>query len=197
MPINVDFENGYAENQQELVHNVDALVATGVAGCSIEDYSREKKSLYGFNEAVDRIQLVVEALSRSDLPIQLTARAENLLRGVNDLDDTILRLKAFEAAGAHVLYAPGIRTLEQLKLVTGELNRPFNVLVPFMPGTTVEELASHGARRISLGAALTYVSLKPVLEASKEMLEKGSFGFLADAAAGGEIQDLLTQDDQA
>lgn len=194
VPISVDFEDGYAGNADELAGNVERLIGTGVAGCSIEDFSRADKSIYDLGEAEDRVRSAVEAIGRAGLPFQLTARAENLLRGVNDLDDTILRLKTYEAAGADVLYAPGIKTLEELKTVTDELEKPFNVLVPFLPGSTVDELASHGAHRISLGAALTWVSLKPVLEASKEMLDHGTFTFLSAAAAGSEVQRLLATD---
>lgn len=193
IPINVDFEDGYADAPDAVARNVKALISTGVAGCSIEDYSRENRVLFGFEQAVERIEAASEAIVESGLPIQLTARAENLLRGVEDLEDTIRRLKAYEAAGADVLYAPGIKNLVDLRSVTAELAKPFNLLVPFLPGATVAELAAHGAHRISLGAALTWVSLKPVLDASKEMLEEGTFSFLAAAASGGVVQRLLAE----
>lgn len=193
VPVSVDFEDGYAETEAELRANVERLIATGVAGCSIEDFSRERKVLLDPAAAADRIAAARQVIDESGLPFQLTARAENLLRGVDDLEDTIARLKSYEAAGADVLYAPGVRTLEDLSTVTGELNRPFNVLVVFFPGASVGDLAAHGARRISLGAALTWVSLKPVLEASAEMLEKGTFSFLADASVGAEVQKRLAE----
>lgn len=191
VPVSVDFEDGYAGSEAELVANLGRLIATGVAGCSIEDFGRERKTLLDASAAADRIAAAREVIDASGLPFQLTARAENLLRGVDDLEDTIARLKSYETAGADVLYAPGIRTLEDLATVTGELRRPFNVLVAFFPGASVDDLAAHGARRISLGAALTWVSLKPVLEASAEMLERGTFSFLADAAVGPDVQRRL------
>ena len=193
VPVSVDFEDGYAETEAGLVENLNRLIATGVAGCSIEDFSRERRTLLEPAAAAERIAAARQVIDAAGLPFQLTARAENLLRGVNDLEDTIGRLKAFEAAGADVLYAPGVRTLEDLSMVTGELARPFNVLVPFFPGASVEDLAAHGARRISLGAALTWVSLKPVLDASNEMLERGTFSFMSDARVGAEVQERLAE----
>ncbi len=193
IPVSVDFEDGYAETDSGMIGNLQRLIATGVAGCSIEDFSRTRKTLLDQAAAADRIAAVRQVIDASGLPFQLTARAENLLRGVNDLDDTIARLKAYEAAGADVLYAPGVRRLEDLSALTAELSRPFNVLVPFLPGATVRDLAAHGAGRISLGAALTWVTLKPLLEAGAEMLERGTFSFLADAQAGAEVQRRLSE----
>lgn len=192
IPINVDFEDGYADDPAAVARNVSSLISTGIAGCSIEDFSRDQRVIFDRDHAVERIEAAARTISGSGLPVQLTARAENLLRGVIDLEDTIRRLQAYAKAGADVLYAPGIKSLDDLRTVTGELDKPFNVLVPFLTGATVAELGAHGARRISLGAALTWVSLKPILDAAKEMLEEGSFRFLAAARSGGEVQRLLS-----
>jgi 2-methylisocitrate lyase-like PEP mutase family enzyme len=191
VPVSADFEDGYSESAAGLEENLERLIATGVAGCSIEDFSRARKVLLDRNEAIDRLSAAREVIAASGLPFQLTARAENLLRGIDDLDDTIARLKAYAAAGADVLYAPGVRTLENLRLITAELDKPFNVLVPFLPQASVADLAAHGARRISLGGALTWASLKPILDASTEMLEQGTFSFLASAGVGPEVQKYL------
>ena len=118
IPINADFENGYSEDIIDVVENIKRLAETGIAGFSIEDFSREHHQLYDFSEAVERVRIVVETVAELGAPLVLTARAESLLRGTDDLDDTIKRLQAFEAAGAHVLYAPGIKSLEQLRTVT-------------------------------------------------------------------------------
>jgi 2-methylisocitrate lyase-like PEP mutase family enzyme len=110
---------------------------------------------------------------------------------VNDLDDTVKRLKAYEAAGADVLYAPGIATLDQLKSVTDELEKPFNVLGVFFQNTSVEQFAAAGARRISIGSALSMACWQPLLIAGREMLEQGSFDWTQGMASGGEISQLL------
>lgn len=179
VPVNVDFEDGYAKNLNDLASNILRVAATGVAGCSIEDFDRDAKQLFDFNAAVERVQAAVEAVSSLDVAFQLTARAENLLRGVDDLDDTILRLQAFEKAGAHVLYAPGLRTLDDVAHVAREVSRPLNVLGVFFPGTTVSELASAGARRISVGNAFASLSMGPVINAGRELLDAGTFTWMS------------------
>jgi 2-methylisocitrate lyase-like PEP mutase family enzyme len=131
IPVSVDFENGFSDDPETTAKNIIALAETGVAGCSIEDFGRDSKSIYDFNLAVKKIQASVEAIKTLGMPFQLCARAENLLRGVNDMDDTIKRLKAFEAAGADILYAPGLNSLVQITRVKGALTRPINVLAPF------------------------------------------------------------------
>lgn len=191
IPINTDFENGFSEDPAIVGNNVIKMIETGVAGCSIEDYSRDNHILYDFDLAVERIQAAAEAVASVDMPFQLTARAENLLRGVNDLDDTIRRLQTYSAAGADVLYAPGINSLEQLEQVTNEIDKPFNVLAPFIRGATVAALGDAGAQRISVGSALTWVAINPLIRAGKETLEQGSFNWLSEMASGEEIKKLL------
>jgi len=179
IPVNVDFEDGYAATPEQVATNVTKIAGTGVAGCSIEDFDRERQQLIEFDAAVERLQAAAEAVRQLDLPFMLTARAENLLRGVDDLDDTIRRLQAFERAGADVLYAPGLKTLEQLQQVAAEVSKPINALGVMIRGATVAELADAGAKRISVGSALAYLSLAPVIAAGRELLEKGTFGWLA------------------
>ena len=191
IPINADFENGFADDPQAVYNNVIKVAATGVAGCSIEDFSRDQNTIYDITLAVERMQAAVEAVRSLGMPFQLTARAENLLRGVNDLDNTIARLKAFEKVGADVLYAPGIRSLDELRQVTNELEKPFNVLGVFMPTATVDEFIEAGAKRISVGGALTWACIKPLLDAGREMLEQGSFGWTKQMAKGAEVKQLL------
>lgn len=195
VPINADFENGFANSTQGVYDNVLRVAATGVAGCSIEDYDRDTNKLYPVNQAVERIQAAVEAVKSLDIPFQLTARAENLIRGVNDLDDTVKRLRAYEQAGANVLYAPGIGSLDDLRSVTSELKQPFNVLSVFIPTATANDLIQAGATRISLGGALAWACIKPLLDAGREMLEQGSFNWTAQMAKGREIKELLSNND--
>jgi len=195
IPINVDFENGYSENLIDVIENIKRLAETGIAGFSIEDFSREHHQLYDFSEALERVQAAVEAVFELGIPLVVTARAENLLRGVDDLDDTINRLQAFEAAGADVLYAPGIKSSNQLRTVTASLDKPFNVLASFMPGTNVAEFSECGANRISLGGALNFAAINPVLDASVEMIEKGTFDWLSNRANGAAVSELLKGSD--
>jgi 2-methylisocitrate lyase-like PEP mutase family enzyme len=191
IPITVDFEDGFADIPEAVARNIERLAATGVAGCSIEDFDRRTKHLYDFNLAVERVQAAAEFVAKLGMPFQLTARAENLLRGVDNLDDTIKRLQAFEAAGANVLYAPAIRSLEQLKLVTSAIETPFNVLAPFIKGATLLDLQQAGATRVSLGGALNWHVVNPLIRAGKEMLAGGTFNWTSDLAAKDEVMDLF------
>lgn len=194
IPINADFENGFADEPEAVATNITRLIETGIAGCSIEDYSRDSKTLYDHSLAVERVQAAAEIIRNLKIPVLLTARAENLLRGVNDLDDTIARLQAFSKAGADVLYAPGIKTLEDLKTVTSAVDRPFNVLASLMPKATVEEFGEAGAQRISTGGALNYAAVHPIINAGREMLEAGSFSWLGQLAAGRDIRTLFGEE---
>ncbi|MBL4573915.1 MAG: isocitrate lyase/phosphoenolpyruvate mutase family protein [Gammaproteobacteria bacterium] len=195
IPINADFENGFSERLIDVVENIRRLAETGIAGFSIEDFSRENHHLYGFLESVERVQAAAETIAELGVPLVLTARAENLLRGVDDLDDTIKRLQAFEEAGADVLYAPGISSATQLRTVTASLEKPVNVLASFMPGIDVAEFSECGANRISLGGALNFAAINPVLEASVEMIEKGTFDWLGSRADGAVVTELLKGSD--
>jgi 2-methylisocitrate lyase-like PEP mutase family enzyme len=193
IPVNADFENGFADEPTRVATNVLRVATTGVAGCSIEDFGRDSHAIYDFNLAVERVQAAAEAVATLGMPFQLTARAENLLRGIDDLDDTVRRLKAYEAAGASVLYAPAIKSLNVLRQVTAELRMPFNALAVFFPGATVDELAAAGAKRISVGSGLAWASLSPVVRAGKEMLERGTFAWTADMLAGADVRRLLAR----
>ena len=195
IPISADFENGYSEQTAGIVENIQRLAETGIAGFSIEDYSRDHHRLYEFSEAVDRVQLAAETITDLGLPLQLTARAENLLRGVDDIEDTIARLQAFAAVGADVLYAPGIKTHAQLRQVTASIEKPFNVLASFMPGSSVSDFSASGAARISLGGALNSAAINPVLTAGAQMLERGTFDWLGARADGALVNKLLSPAD--
>jgi 2-methylisocitrate lyase-like PEP mutase family enzyme len=192
LPLSADLENCYAHDPREAAQTLLLAAAAGAVGGSIEDYSLDaQKPIYDFSHAVERVQAAVEAVRRLDFHFTLTARAENLLRGVNDLDDTIRRLQAFEAAGADVLYAPGLTTLEQVRTVCGALSKPVNVLAPQVKGATLASLAEAGAKRLSVGGALARASVGALLRAAHEMREQGSFGWTAELASLGEVKQLL------
>jgi 2-methylisocitrate lyase-like PEP mutase family enzyme len=178
VPVNADFEDGFASDPRAVAGNVLRLAETGVAGGSVEDFSRTDKSVFDLGLAVERVHAAVEAVASLDVPFQLTARAEGLLRRVADLDDVIRRLQAFESVGAHVLYAPGLTSLDQVRQVRAAVTRPLNVLAPLLPDLTVTDLAEAGVTRISVGSALAALSMAPVIEAAREMLDSGTFTWL-------------------
>jgi len=192
LPLSADLENCYAHDPREAAHTLMLAAGAGAVGGSIEDYSGDPaKPIYDFSLALERVQAAVEALRRLDFPFTLTARAENLLRGVDDLDDTIRRLQAFEAAGADVLYAPGLTTLEQVRAVCGALGKPVNVLAPQVKGATLAALAEAGAKRLSVGGALARAAIGALLRAGREMREQGSFGWTAGLASLADVKRLL------
>ncbi|MEM6709171.1 MAG: isocitrate lyase/phosphoenolpyruvate mutase family protein [Pseudomonadota bacterium] len=191
IPVSADFEDGYADTSEGVADNTTRLIATGVAGCSIEDYSRTRHSLFEKSEAVDRLAAAAEVVAALDFPFVLTGRAENLIRGVDDLNDTIERLVAYEAAGARVLYAPGLRTLDQVRAVTEAVTAPVNVLGVLIPGATQKLLADAGAARISIGGALTYAAMKPVLAFGDHMITDGDFSWAEAMASGTRIAELM------
>lgn len=192
LPVSADLENCFAHDPKDAAVTILAGAEAGLVGGSIEDYSGDpSKPIYDFGLAVERVHAAAEAARSLDFPFVLTARAENLLHGRHDLDDTIRRLQAFEAAGADVLYAPALTTLEEVRLVTGALSKPVNVLASTLGGVTVAELAEAGAKRISLGASLARAAVTALLRAGAEMRERGSFGWASDLASGGEVAKLL------
>ena len=154
IPVSVDFEDGYSNEPAGVAENIQRLAATGVAGCSIEDFSRVDQTIFDFDHAVERMQAAAEAVAALAFPFQLVARAENVLRKYADLDEAIKRLQAYSAAGAHVLYAPGLSTLEQVREVADNTDKPINVLSPFLPNASLQDLDDAGATRVSLGSAL-------------------------------------------
>lgn len=189
VPVSADLQNGFAADPDGVYASVRAAAAAGLAGCSIEDYSGTAGGgMYDLGLAVERITAAVEA-AVVEPGLVLTARAENLIRGNPDLDDTITRLQAYQEAGAHVLYAPGLRSLEDVRRVVGSVDRPVNVLaVPGLP--PVPQLAKAGVARLSVGGAFSHVAFGALTRAARELLEDGSYGFM-DVAAEGRKQEAL------
>jgi 2-methylisocitrate lyase-like PEP mutase family enzyme len=192
LPVNADLENGYAHEPAEAAKMIEAAGACGAVGASIEDTTGDPRApIYDFGLAVERVQAAVEATHRLPVPLVLTARAENLLHGVAGLDDTIRRLQAFEAAGADVLYAPGLRTLDQMRTVVSSVGKPVNVVMGFAdPTITLEQLAEIGVRRVSIGGALSRLALRSFLDGARQMRE-GRFGFVTEMASLSELHQAF------
>jgi 2-methylisocitrate lyase-like PEP mutase family enzyme len=196
VPLNADFENGYAHEPEGVAENVRLCVATGVAGLSIEDSTGERATpLYDLHLAVARIRAARATLDRVAGDVVLTARAECFLVGVTDLEEVIRRLGAYAAAGADCLYAPGLRTREQIAAVVKAVApKPVNVLVGGPIGLTVADLAALGVRRISTGGALARAAWGGFLSAAKPLAQQGRFDALAAAAPHPELNGFFRQD---
>jgi len=193
IPVNADFENAYADEPQGVAANVLRAAEAGVAGLSVEDSTgRSDKPLYDFDQAVARVTAARQALDKSGSGVLLTARAECFLVGHADpLAESIRRLKAYAAAGADCLYAPGLKTPEQIKaVVTAVAPKPVNVLMGG-PGLTVPELAALGVRRVSTGGALARAAWQGFIQTAKEIADAGSFESLGKAISFGELDGFF------
>ena len=190
LPVNADFESGYAPDTAGLAENVRLCVEAGVAGLSIEDSTRDKaKPLFDIDEAVARIKAARAAIDKTGGEVLLVGRAECFLVGRPDLDETISRLIAYSRAGADCLYAPGLKQREQIeRVVAAAAPKPVNVLVS-SPIFTVEELAGMGVRRVSVGGALARAAWTGFLQAAREIAEHGTFTGLARAIPFAEIDE--------
>jgi 2-methylisocitrate lyase-like PEP mutase family enzyme len=172
LPVSVDLENGYGESPESAAHAIARIAEAGAVGGSIEDYDPSGR-LYEASHAVERVAAAVEAARSLDVPFMLTARAENHIRGNPDLDDTIGRLQAYEGVGADVLYAPGLRTAEEVRAVCSSVSKPVNVLA--VPNLSLTELVEAGAQRVSVGGSLTWVAVNAFADAARAILEDGDF----------------------
>jgi 2-methylisocitrate lyase-like PEP mutase family enzyme len=189
LPVNADLENCGADDPKTAALAIARAAEAGVVGGSIEDSTGDRSHpIYDFTLAVERVHAAVEAARTLPFPFTLTARAENLLHGRNNLDDTIKRLQAFEAAGADVLYSPGIRDLETIRTVVSSIGKPFNLVMGFAdPTLTVGQLSAAGVKRISVGGAMSRVALAAFLRCAREMKDKGSFTYVREMTP---IKDL-------
>ncbi|MCO6439446.1 MAG: isocitrate lyase/phosphoenolpyruvate mutase family protein [Phycisphaerae bacterium] len=195
LPVNADFQSGYARNVQDLAENVRQCVETGVAGLSIEDATGDaERPLFEPAEAVDRVRAARAAIRASGADVLLTARAECYLVGHPDpLKESIRRLQAYAEAGADVLYAPGAVTKDDIKtLVRAAAPKPLNVLVSANTGMCMRDLAELGVRRISVGSALARVAWGGFLRAARMMASEGSFAGLEGAAPFAELNALFS-----
>jgi 2-methylisocitrate lyase-like PEP mutase family enzyme len=190
LPVNADLENCFAHEPKRAAETIRLAAEAGAVGGSIEDYSGDPKNpIYDFDLAVARVRAAAELAHGLPVPFLLTARAENLLHGRNDMADTIRRLQAYEAAGADVLYAPGLRNVAEVRAVVEAVNRPVNVVTGWLdPDITAAELAEAGAKRISVGGALSRLALATFVEASRAMREQGSFAWMRDMMSMPEMR---------
>jgi 2-methylisocitrate lyase-like PEP mutase family enzyme len=193
LPVNADFEGGFAHDAAGVAESVRLAVDTGVAGLSIEDSTGDAaKPLYDLDTAVERMRAARKAIDQAGGDTLLVGRAECFLVGRPDLDETIGRLKAYGEAGADCLYAPGIRTPEQIRaVVAGVAPKPFNLLVGWASELTVTEIAALGVRRISVGGALARAAWGGFMRAARSLAEQGRFDGFADAASGQELNSLF------
>src|SRR5438552_8363616 len=193
LPVSADLENGFGDSPAIAAETIKLAAAAGVIGGSIEDATgRADHPIYEIDHAVERVRAAVEAARSLPFSFTLTARAENYLHGRPDLKDTILRLQAYQAAGADVLYAPGLATKDDIAAVVRSVDRPVNVVMG-LKGVqlSLAELSALGVKRVSVGSALSRAALGAFLRAAREMREHGTFTFAAQAATSKEISDFF------
>ena len=193
LPVSADLENGFGDAPETAAESIRLAAETGLVGASIEDATGDPDHpIYDTSLAVERIAAAAEAARALPFPFTLTARAENFLHGRPDLDDTICRLQAFEAAGADVLYAPGLQNLAMIRAVCAAVGKPVNVVMGLSGAAfSVDELAAAGVRRISLGSALSRAALGAFLRAAREISERGTFSFADDAASFADLDPFM------
>jgi 2-methylisocitrate lyase-like PEP mutase family enzyme len=194
LPVSADLENTFGHVPRFVAQTIRLAGATGIVGGSVEDATgNDTRPIYDHAHAVERVAAAVEAARALPFPFTLTARAENYLHGRNDLDDTIRRLQDFAVAGADVLYAPGLPDLASIKAVCAAVApKPVNVLAGIKgQNFPLADLVAAGARRISLGAALSRVAIGAFLKAAREIKEKGTFTFVDDTVSSAELSALL------
>jgi 2-methylisocitrate lyase-like PEP mutase family enzyme len=179
LPLSVDLENGYGSEPEAAALAITRVAEAGAVGGSIEDWDRGGR-IYDLDHAVERVAAAVEAARALPFPFTLTARAENLLRGNPDLDDTIARLQAYAQAGADVLYAPGLASVEQIETVCSAVSKPVNVLA--RPTLSFAEIAGAGAQRVSVGGALTWTAVGAFVDAARAIRERGDFSLLGSGS---------------
>jgi 2-methylisocitrate lyase-like PEP mutase family enzyme len=177
VPISVDLENGYGAAPEKATEAINRVAEAGAVGGSIEDYDPDDDAIYPLGQAAERIAAAAEAARRLDFPFTLTARAENHIRDNPDLDDTIARLKAYEHAGADVVYAPGLDNVDDIRALCDAASAPVNVLA--RRGLTAAEIFAAGAQRISLGGWLAFTAVDAMAKAAVEVRDQGEFGSLA------------------
>jgi 2-methylisocitrate lyase-like PEP mutase family enzyme len=196
VPLNADFEDGLADSLDELAENVTRCIATGVSGLSIEDSPNSAKTpLYDFDTAVARVKAARAAIDRAGGDVVLTGRAEGFIRGVPDLDDVTRRLKAYAAAGADCLYAPGINKREQIEAVVKAVApKPVNFLNSGALGFTVSDLAAMGVRRISVGGSLARVAMHAFIRTATEIAQEGKFDGFANLITNAELNKFFSAD---
>lgn len=190
LPVSADLEKGTGDSPESAAETIKIAVDTGLAGCSLEDHTgRPENPIFDLSLAVERISAAAESRDACDPDFVITARAENFMWGNQDLDDTILRLQAFEKAGADVLYAPGINDLSMINIVCRSVKKPVNVVMG-LPGNvySVEELSQAGVRRISVGASMARFAYGAFIQAAREVSCDGTFSYSQHAISFSELE---------
>jgi 2-methylisocitrate lyase-like PEP mutase family enzyme len=193
LPVSADLENGFGDPPEYVAETIRGAAAAGLAGCSIEDMSHDASHpIYEFEHAVERIAAAVDVARALPFPFTLTARAENYLCGRPDLKDTIRRLQAFQEAGADVLYAPGLRSKDDIAALVASVDRPVNVVMGLQGvQLSLAELSEIGVRRVSVGSALSRAALGAFLRAAHEMRDHGTFSFAEEAVSYRELSAMF------
>jgi 2-methylisocitrate lyase-like PEP mutase family enzyme len=193
LPVSADLGNGFGDSPETVAETVALAAAAGLAGCSIEDMSAQPdRPIYEHEQAVERVRAAAEVARALDFPFTLTARAENYLLGRPDLKDTIRRLQAYQAAGADVLYAPGLTSKDEIAAVVRAVDRPVNVVMGLQGvPLSLADLSAMGVKRVSVGSALSRAALGAFLRAAREMREHGTFAFAEEAVKIAEINELF------
>jgi 2-methylisocitrate lyase-like PEP mutase family enzyme len=193
LPVSADLEDGFGAAPQTCAETIRLAAEIGLVGGSIEDATGDPdQPIYTFEHAVERVAAAGEQARRH--PFVLTARAENFLHGRLDLDDTLRRLQAFEAAGADVLYAPGLPSLEAIRTVCASVSRPVNVVMGLSgPAYSVAELAGAGVKRVSVGGSFARAALGALVRAAREVKERGTFTYAADAVPAAEVSAHMSR----
>jgi len=194
LPVSADLENGYSDKPQGVYEMIILAGQTGLVGASIEDATGiDGDPIYEIDLAVERIRAAVEAKNTFDFPFMLTARAENFIHGRLDLKDTIRRLQAFQEAGADVLYAPSLRSREDITAVVHSVDKPVNVMIG--ASLSLRELAEIGVKRISLGSTLARAAIGEFLRAAGEIKNNGTYSFVDSATPYSQLNEIFTRTD--
>lgn len=197
VPITADLENGFADDPESVADCIRQVIETGVVGGSIEDFTGDRfNPIYDFNLAVERVAAAVEAARACPFKFMLTARAEQQLRADDDIEETIKRLQAYEAAGADVLYAPGLKTLDEVHQVADSVNKPLNVLGAAFAHHTVAELGDAGAKRVSVGGGLSRLMATAVIKAATGLHERGDLSWMEGLVPNSEMKRLFARWDK-
>jgi 2-methylisocitrate lyase-like PEP mutase family enzyme len=193
LPVSADLERGFGEAPEVVAESVRLAAGAGLVGCTIEDSTgNPDKPIYDLSLAVDRIAAAAQAARAQPFPFMLTARAHSFLYAAPDLDETIRRLQAFEVAGADVLFAPGLPDIASVRAVCQAVSKPFNFMVGIKGKSfSVEELAAAGVKRISLATSLYRAAMTGLLDAAREVKEKGQFGFLDRSVSTADLNQLI------
>jgi 2-methylisocitrate lyase-like PEP mutase family enzyme len=195
VPLNADFENGFADDPDKVADNVTRCIATGVAGLSIEDSPQSEVPLYEFDAALARVKAARTAIDKAGGDVVFTARTEGFIRGRPDIDETIRRLKAFADAGADCLYSPGIKTREHIEATVKAVGgKAINFLNSSAFGFTVSDLAGMGVRRISVGGTLSRVAMDAFIKSARAIATEGRFDSFAGVVGNAELNKFFGED---